>query len=61
MNGLQKVPEFPEIEKNFFECTCLPFNGVEVHGFKIVSKGAMTYIKDSAVGFILAIIIIPWM
>lgn len=48
-------------EKKFFEGTCLPFNGEEVHGFKIVSKGAMTYIKDSAVGFILAIIIIPWM
>lgn len=36
--------------------TNVSFNGEEAHGFKIFSKGAMTYIKVSAVGFILAII-----
>lgn len=32
------------------------FNVEEVHNFKILSKGAMTYIKASAVEFSLAII-----
>lgn len=34
----------------------MSFNREEIHGFKIISKGAMTYIEASAVGFILAII-----
>lgn len=35
----------------------MPFiNREEVHSFKTLSKGAMNYIKDSAVWFILAII-----
>lgn len=34
----------------------MSFNGEEVRCFKIFSKGAMTYIKVSAVGVILAII-----